>query len=1445
MSDTVKTFADVFRKVPFSRSVVAGFGNAEVCRVSVNRSAQTMLLQMNHGEAVSESCLDSLKTEMKAQFPAMKEIVVNLSRAGEPAREETAEEEQRLEEPAGRHVDGALRDLGALSPVCAKILEGAGRRFQDGALVLSVRRDYMYLLSKKGADEMIQDMLRRRTGCSFRVAFEGAAEGETLSKPAAPAPPELAPAPSSPILATVPPKPVYQKDFIDKKRKGRRGMKLAKAITGVPARLTDALVKDADVFVEGTVVDSETRETKKGRILVSFDMTDKTDSVTVKFFTTKEKLVGFEPLLAPGAAVAVNGRVQYDEFSKELNIMAWEMATGKPDEAQRADNAPVKRVELHLHTRMSAMDAMNPISDYIRRAAQWGHKAVALTDHGVAQAYPDAMAAAKNAPVKVLYGVEAYLIDDLGAVAQCPRGQTMTGDFVVFDLETTGLNKNKDHIIEIGAVKLKGGVAVDTFSTFVDPGVSIPEEITKLTGIGDDMVRGAPPIGAALPAFLAFAGDAVLVAHNASFDVGFVSAAAKRQGAEVNNTSLCTVELSRTLFPELGKHKLNVVAEHLGVPLENHHRAVDDARAAAGIFQKCAVILAERGAHTLEDVNRLAGQTMNKSKLRHTHAVIFAKNQTGLRNLYELISLSHLNYFYKRPRIPKSELTRLRDGLLLGTACDAGEFYMAVKDGRPDDHIRQLAEFYDYFEIQPVGNSMHLVRDGQVGGAEDLMEINRKIVALGERFRKPVAATGDVHFLEPEDEAFRRIIMAGEGFTDADSQPPLYYRTTEEMLAEFDYLGAEKACEVVVTNTNKIAELIGDVQPIPDGTFPPFIEGAEEEIEAVTMARAREIYSDKLPLIVEERLCRELDSIIKNGFSVMYVIARKLVTESMENGYLVGSRGSVGSSLVATMAGITEVNPLAPHYVCKSCKYSDFESDAVKSFAGASGCDMPDATCPVCGAALAKDGHDIPFETFLGFDGDKEPDIDLNFSGEYQARAHAHTEKLFGAGNVFKAGTISTLADKTAYGYVKKYVEEKGLNPRKAEINRLKTGCAGVKKTTGQHPGGLVVLPQGRSIYEFCPVQRPANDTSSHITTTHFDYHSIEGRLLKLDLLGHDVPTIARMLHDLTGVDPRDVDLGDRRVLSLFQSPEALGLTPEEAGCPTGTLGLPEFGTGFVRGMLTETRPESFSELVRISGLSHGTDVWVNNAQDLVKNGVATLKEIIPTRDDIMVYLIGKGVERKTAFRIMERVRKGKGLASEDEEAMTAADVPAWYIDSCKKIKYMFPKGHAVAYVMMTVRIGYYKIVHPYSFYAATLSVKTEDFNYETMCRGPQAVKDEMRRLSELGAEATAKDKAAMTVLELVNEMYARGLRFAKLNLYEADAAKFKVTTDGLMPPLCSVQGLGESVAKNIVEARENGEFFTVEDFRERTKANKTVVELLKKNGVLEGMPETNQLSLF
>ena len=1239
MEVKTKKFKDVFDKIPLSRAIVNEFAMAEIRRIVVHKKSRHMVIRLSHNRIIKESHIRALQQEIRAQMPHLEHVHVKIK---------YNLHEMSIEKAVSRYWENLLYSVRLLSPVCHKMLEAAEWTFHDGELCIRLNNSSLLLFMKKGIDKELQNLLDEGLG-NIKVVFEKCEEIQEATPGdrsmhgdrflVSPDTRDLFPCAALPPGAAAPPRPGKPL------RKGR-GVQISSAIEGDPFCLSEELTIGNEILIQGKIIAFDKRELKNERYLITFDVTDFTNSITVKLFVKSEKYAEFERILKIGNTVAARGIVQYDDYSKEINMLASRISAAEQPPA-KMDDAPVKRVELHLHTQMSAMDGITPAKEYIKRAAKWGHRAIAITDHGVVQAFPDIMDACKGTGVKPIYGMEAYLMDD-----------------------------------------------------------PAPDE----------------------------------------------------------------------------------------------------------------------------------------KKPKYYHAVILVRNDAGLRNLYELVSKSHLRYFSRRPRVPRSELIKHREGLLVGTACDAGEFFLAVLNNSPEEEVERLAKFYDYFEIQPVGNNMHLIRSGKVQSEEEIRDIYRKIMQLGERYNKPVVATCDVHFIDPDDEIYRRIIMAGEGYKDADMQAPLYFRTTEEMLAEFAYLG-DDAKKAVIDNTNLIANMIDEIKPIPDEIFPPKIDGADDEIFKIAMDRAKAVYGDELPKPVADRMKQELNSIIKNGFSVMYIIAQKLVHKSLEDGYLVGSRGSVGSSFVATMLGITEVNPLAPHYICPECRYSDFESSG--EYSGASGYDMPDRECPDCGTKLIKDGHDIPFETFLGFDGDKEPDIDLNFSGEYQARAHAYVEEMFGSDYVFKAGTISTIADKTAYGFVKKYLDERRLLYRNAEINRIVSGCTGIKRTTGQHPGGLMILPRGHSIYEFCPVQHPANAAGANVVTTHFDYHSISGRLLKLDVLGHDVPTIIRMLHDITGIDPRTVDLGDKRVISLFTSPDALGVTEKDIRCKTGTLGLPEFGTSFVRQMLMDTQPDTFSELVRISGLSHGTDVWINNAADLIRNKVATLKEVIPTRDDIMVYLVKCGVEKKAAFRIMESVRKGKGVNPDDESLMREAGIPEWYVQSCKRIKYMFPKGHAVAYVMMTVRIAYFKIYHPYSFYAGLFSVKYDDFDYETMCHGRETVTKEMNRISELGKDAGVKDKSKFTLLELVLEMYARGLAFLKLDLYKAQVSKFIVTNEGLMPPLCSIQGLGITAAQSIAHARDQGAFTTVENFRERTNVNKTVVELLKTNHILDQLPETDQMSLF
>ncbi len=1218
-----------------------------------------------------------------------------------------------------------------------------------------------------------------------------------------------------------------------------------KEFNGAVTQLSSLSENDESVIIQVEILNVEIRDLKNENKLVIIDVTDYTNSITCKFFVKKEHFDKVKGNIKKGCWINIKGVLEYDSFIQERIIKAKDITKAHASKSIRMDQADEKRVELHAHTQMSSMDAVVPVSKLIERAALWGHKAIAITDHGVVQAFPDAAASAKKHKIKVIYGVEAYIVDDLASIVQSPKDQTFDDTYIVFDLETTGFIPGKDKITEIGAIKIRNGEIVDKYQTFVNPKQPISKEVTELTGITNEMVANAPIIEEVLPNFLDFIQDGVLVAHNSDFDVSFISYFAKSINFEINNSVVDTLGLARLLLPNLTKHKLNYVAQALDIELKNHHRAIDDAHATALIFLEFIKMFKKLSINSLNQINLYAAKQIDVKKLKTYHAIILVKDQVGLVNLYKMISKAHIEYFFKRPRIPKSIYMQYNEGLMIGSACEAGELYKAILENKAEEIIKDIANFYDYLEIQPIANNEFLVTNHKVSSKEELRTINKKIVHLGNQLGKLVIASGDVHFLDPEDEVYRRIIMKGQNFTDADHQPPLYLHTTDEFLKEFAYLGEEIAYQVVIENPNKIADLIEEVKPIPDETFPPEIEGAEDELIDITTKKAREIYGEPLPNPVKNRLDRELGSIIKNGFAVLYIIAQKLVWKSLEDGYLVGSRGSVGSSFVATMATITEVNPLPPHYICPSCKYSDFDSEDVKKFAGGSGCDMPDKSCPSCGKILQKEGHDIPFETFLGFDGDKEPDIDLNFSGEYQSRAHAYTEELFGSSHVFRAGTIGTLAEKTAYGFVQKYLEEKNMVLSKAEIGRLTLGCTGIKRTTGQHPGGLMIVPRNNDIHNFCPVQRPANDMKSTTTTTHFDYHSISGRLLKLDILGHDDPTIIRMLEDITGIDARTIPLDDKKVMSLFTSTDALNVTKEEINSDVGSLALPEFGTKFVRQMLVDTKPSTFSDLIRISGLSHGTDVWLNNAQELVRSGTANISEVISTRDDIMVYLIIQGVEKKSAFKIMESVRKGKGLSEQQEQEMRDAGVKDWYIDSCKKIKYMFPKAHAAAYVMMAFRIAYFKVYYPEAFYAAYFSIRAKGaFDYELMCKGKQVCEDAIKQL-EQSSNLSTKEKDILTVLEVVREMYARGIIFKPIDLYESDAERFIIKPDGILPPFNSLQGLGDTAAKSIIESRGTGNFLSIEDFKNKTKVSGTIIELMKENNILRDLPETSQLSLF
>jgi len=1213
-------------------------------------------------------------------------------------------------------------------------------------------------------------------------------------------------------------------------------------------------MQNVRVIIEGKVFAVDHRRNRKDTAtIVSFDMTDYTGSVHLGGFfkeDTGKPITDF--VQKPGQWLRVQGRVDYDEYSKEVVVRPDAIMAGQAP--VREDTAEQKRVELHLHTTMSMMDALTKTKDAVATAARWGHQAIAITDHGVASSFPDALKASKSKVagteknIKILYGCEGYYVNDMDdrIVVHGEKNMPLDGEFVAFDLETTGLLAHKDVIIEIGAVILKNGEVVDTFQSFVQPNRRLDPKVIELTGITDAMVKDAPDISQVLPKFLEFCGDRPLVAHNADFDVGFVTAACERLNIPFVPTSIDTLILAQNLMPQLSKFKLNIVAEALSLPEFNHHRASDDALTCGYLYLRFAKMLKERGLTEICQINEEMVKLRSGNRIndrRAKHILVFAKNQMGLRNLYRIISDAHLKYFKRNPRMPKSELIQFREGLIIGSACEAGELFQAVLEHKSWAELKRIASFYDFLEIQPLSNNKFLLADGKVETEEELREFNRTIVRLGEEMGIPVCATGDVHFLNPEEEIYRRILLASKGFADCDRENPLYFRTTDEMLTEFSYLGEEKAFEVVVTNTNRIADMCDVVRPVPHNLFAPKIENSVEDLKDLVYGKMHRLYGENPPELIVKRVETELNDIITCHYDVIYMSAQKLVQNSLENGYLVGSRGSVGSSLVAFMSGITEVNSLPPHYRCPKCKYTTFDiPEGINC-----GADLPDDICPECGAQLEKDGFNIPFETFLGFGGDKVPDIDLNFSGEYQSKAHAYCIEMFGASHVFRAGTIGTVADKTAYGYVKKYLAERNIITSRAEENRLTAGCVDVRRTTGQHPGGLVVIPQENEIWDFCPVQHPADDTKTDIITTHFEYHSMEENLLKLDMLGHDDPTMIRMMEDITGVDAKLIPLDDKDTMSIFQNSRVLGYENDPLLGIPGTVGIPEFGTGFTRGMLMDTKPDQFDVLIRLSGFSHGTDVWLGNAKDLIVSGTASVSQAIGCRDDIMIYLIKCGLPEKRAFKIMEAVRKGRGLPEGAEEEMKNAGVPEWYIGSCKKIKYLFPKAHAAAYVMMAFRIAWFKVHHPLAFYSAYFYRRSQKDGFDAvmMTHGIETVKSHIKEIQN-NPDATAKDGDLLTTLEVCYEFYLRGFEFADMSLYESHATKFLLKDGKLLPPFVSVSGLGETAAWDILNGREGREFISIEEFAAACpKVSKTHIENLKLAGAFGDLPETSQMSLF
>lgn len=1213
-----------------------------------------------------------------------------------------------------------------------------------------------------------------------------------------------------------------------------------------------------EVVVRGQITFLETREIRNEKTILIFHITDFTDSISCKIFVRNEQLPDILDSIKKGNFYRIKAVAMYDKFDHEIALGSVVGIKAISDFRQkRQDNSMEKRVELHLHTVMSDNDSVVQIKDIVNRAHDWGHPAVAITDHGVLQGFPIARHAyedlrlSEDDPFKIIYGVEAYFVDDLGDLVIQSRGQVLRDDYVVFDIETTGFNSQNDRIIEIGAVKVVDGKVTETFSEFVNPQIPIPYRITQLTTITDAMVMDAGIIEEVLPRFFEFCKGSVLVAHNAGFDTGFIRENARQLNLVYDFTVVDTLGLARCLMGHLGKYTLDNICKHLNIVLETHHRAVDDATATGKMFVAFIDMLEEKGIQNLDQVNAFAAESENLIKKGRTyHGIILVKNNNGRVNLNRLVSESHIKYFNRRPRMPKSLIEKYREGLIIGSACEAGELYSALLDQRSEEDVAKIVSFYDYLEIQPVGNNQFMIeseRIEHIHSEEDIRQINQKVVELGTEFHKPVVATCDVHFMDPDDSIYRAILMAGKGFKDADQQPPLYFRTTEEMLDEFAYLGSEKAKEVVISNPNKINDMIENISPIHPDKCPPVIENSDQELRDICYTKAHEIYGPNLPDRVTKRLERELTSIIGNGYAVMYIIAQKLVWDSNDHGYLVGSRGSVGSSFAATMSGITEVNPLPAHYICPECHYVDFDSEEVQTYAkmGMSGCDMPDAKCPICGTDLKKEGHDIPFETFLGFKGDKEPDIDLNFSGEYQGKAHAYVEVIFGKGKAFRAGTIGTLAEKTAYGYVLKYLEEREISKRRCEIERLAAGCTGVKRTTGQHPGGIIVVPHDKEIYDFTAVQHPANDMNTTIITTHFEYHSIDQNLLKLDILGHDDPSMIRRMEDLTGVDAQNIPLDDPSVMSLFHNTSALGITPDDIdGVPLGSLGVPEFGTDFVLQMLQDAKPQSFSDLVRISGLSHGTDVWLGNAQTLIEEGKATISTSICCRDDIMVYLIAQGLDEALSFTIMESVRKGKGLKPEMEQAMIDNNVPDWYIWSCKQIKYMFPKAHAVAYVMMAWRIAWFKVFHPLAYYTAYFSIRAKSFSYEDMCVGKEHLNVRMKEIKSTPKhEVKNADLDLLREMKIADEMYARGYEFMPLDIYRAKAKDFQVINGKIMPPFTSIDGMGEKAAIAAEEASTGEPFTSLENFRNRTKAPQAAVEKMSQLGLMGDLSESDQLT--
>ena len=1481
----MKRFEDVFPSLRLNGEMKALFEQTQVERISAPKDRSILRIYLGSEHLIEKETIWALEGEIKRQLFPRADTVVKIYERFHLSALYTPEKLMEV------YRNSVLQELRGLSPMEYSLFKNAQISYPDEKTLKIVLEESVLAREKeKELVRILEKILQERCGLSVQIETgyrekkkrKHAVEQERM--PQRQVPERQMPEsqmPESAGAAAVKadgnrlqgggkkdndgPRPL--------KRSGNPDVIFGRDFEGEDIPIEHITDEIGEVVIRGRVESYDERVIAKiEKTILIFTVTDLTDTISVKIFVKSEQADEIKGELQTGKFLKIKGVAVTDKFDHELGIASVSGIKKIPDfTVRRTDNSARKRVELHCHTKMSDMDGISEVKDIVKRAYQWGMPAIAITDHGVLQSFPDAnhvwedlwkaeKAKRKEAGeaepdkfdfFKVIYGVEGYLVDDLNPLVSHEKGQLLTDEVVVFDLETTGFSPVNDRIIEIGAVKVRDGRITERFSAFVNPEKPIPFRIEQLTGINDGMVEDAPTIDEVLPEFLAFCGDAVLAAHNAGFDMSFLKENARRQGILREFTCLDTMGIARLLLPHQAKHTLDAVAKTLNILLENHHRAVDDAECTAQMYRAFCRMLSERGITSLAELAE-AGRSNPEiiKKMTTYHVIILAKNNVGRTNLYTLVSKAHLDYFSRRPRIPKSELQKYREGLIVGSACEAGELYRALLDGREETELARIVNFYDYLEIQPLANNEFMIESERIENVhsfEDIKALNRKVVELGEAFHKPVAATCDVHFLDPEDEIYRRIIMAARKYENADNQAPLYLRTTEEMLEEFQYLGSDKAEEVVITNTNLIADMIDTMSPVRPDKCPPVIPDSDKTLTRICYEKAHELYGETLPEIVEKRLEKELHSIISNGFAVMYIIAQKLVWKSVEDGYLVGSRGSVGSSFVAFLAGITEVNSLSPHYRCPHCFYYDFDSEEVKAFVGGSGCDMPDKKCPVCGEALVKDGFDIPFETFLGFMGDKEPDIDLNFSGEYQSKAHKYTEVIFGHGQTYRAGTIATMADKTAFGYVKNYYEEHQIHKRKCEIDRIVKGCTGIRRSTGQHPGGIVVLPVGEDINSFTPVQHPANDMTTDIVTTHFDYHSIDHNLLKLDILGHDDPTMIRMLQDLTGVDPTTIPLDDKAVMSLFTSTEALGITPDDiGGCPVGSLGIPEFGTEFVIQMLLDTKPKHFSDLIRISGLGHGTDVWLGNAQKLIEEGKATISTAICCRDDIMIYLIHMGLDPALSFKIMESVRKGKGLKTEWEQEMTAHSVPDWYIWSCKTIKYMFPKAHAAAYVMMAWRIAYCKVYHPLAYYAAFFSIRASAFSYEIMCRGKEHLERVLNEYKRRGKDQLSKkEQDSMRDMKIVQEMYARGFEFLPIDLYKSDARLFQIVDGKLLPSFNSIDGLGEKAAYAIQEAAKQGPFLSKDDFRERAKVGKTLADQLGDLGIMGDIPESNQLSLF